>query len=56
MRHRQTSRTMLLTGCASGIGRHLMHHYLKAGHRVMATDLCVDKIDATESENQQVLQ
>lgn len=54
MNGRQSSRTMLLTGCASGIGRHLMHHYLAAGHRVMATDLSADTIDQAASENQQV--
>lgn len=32
-------RVMVLTGCASGIGRHLAGALARAGHRVLATDL-----------------
>ena len=34
-----TSRRFLLTGCASGMGRHLTGVLLKLGHRVAATDV-----------------
>lgn len=35
----QVPRRFLLTGCASGIGRHLAEVLLAAGHQVFATDL-----------------
>ncbi|MDF1664971.1 MAG: SDR family oxidoreductase, partial [Planctomycetota bacterium] len=34
----------LLTGCASGIGRHLTGQMLARGHSVVATDLAYDKL------------
>jgi NAD(P)-dependent dehydrogenase (short-subunit alcohol dehydrogenase family) len=37
--HYATSRRFLLTGCASGMGRHLTGVLLRAGHRVLATDV-----------------
>jgi 3-oxoacyl-[acyl-carrier protein] reductase len=36
--HLMRSRTILVTGCASGIGRDLVETLLDAGHRVLATD------------------
>jgi 3-oxoacyl-[acyl-carrier protein] reductase len=34
-----TTQTMLLTGCASGIGRHLAHALSRRGHNIVATDV-----------------
>jgi 3-hydroxybutyrate dehydrogenase len=34
-----TSRTILVTGAGSGLGRGLVEHFLAAGHRVVATDI-----------------
>ena len=39
-----SGQVMLLTGCASGIGKHLMGRYLAAGYRVVATDIQSDAI------------
>ena len=36
----------LVTGCASGIGRHLTGALLERGHRVLATDVDVQALDA----------
>ena len=33
------SRVMVLTGAASGIGRHLAGRLLREGHRLLATDV-----------------
>jgi 3-oxoacyl-[acyl-carrier protein] reductase len=33
------SRVMLITGCASGIGKHLLQKYGGQGHRIIATDV-----------------
>ncbi|MEM7352842.1 MAG: SDR family oxidoreductase [Acidobacteriota bacterium] len=35
----------LLTGCASGIGRHLANELLQRGHRVLATDLDLEALE-----------
>jgi 3-oxoacyl-[acyl-carrier protein] reductase len=43
----QNSRVMVLTGCASGIGRHLATELFRKGHRILVSDL--DR-DALESE------
>lgn len=40
--------TFLLTGSASGIGKHLTAVLLRQGHRVVATDVNVDAIEAPE--------
>lgn len=37
--HYDTPRRFLLTGCASGMGRHLTGVLLRRGHQVLATDL-----------------
>lgn len=37
--------TMILTGCASGIGRHLTTTLARRGHRIMATDVDAAKLD-----------
>ena len=37
---------MLLTGCASGIGRHLSGALSARGHRVVATDLDIEALEA----------
>lgn len=44
-------RVMLLTGCASGIGRHLADVLLERGHRIMATDVNIEalRVHATGS-------
>ncbi len=38
--------TFFLTGCASGIGQHLAGRLLEAGHRVYATDIELEKMEA----------
>lgn len=40
--------TFVLTGSASGIGKHLTSVLLRQGHRVIATDVNVDAVDAPE--------
>jgi 3-oxoacyl-[acyl-carrier protein] reductase len=40
------SSSILLTGCASGIGRHLVGALLARGHRVVATDIAEEKLRA----------
>jgi 3-oxoacyl-[acyl-carrier protein] reductase len=40
----RTPRTFFLTGCASGIGRHLADVLLARGHRVWATDINLDAL------------
>ncbi len=40
----------LVTGCASGIGRHLADEILARGHRVMATDVDFDALIAHAAE------
>jgi len=42
--------TFFLTGCASGIGRHLADALVDAGHRVWATDLAIDQLRAHAEE------
>lgn len=44
------SRVMLLTGCASGIGRHLAGALSARGHRVLATDLDAAALAAQAKE------
>lgn len=39
-----TSRRILITGCASGIGRELAGTLLRAGHRVLATDRAAEAL------------
>lgn len=43
-RQPSTSLRCVLTGCASGIGRHLSLRLLQDGHRVLATDLDFDRL------------
>src|SRR5688572_15466199 len=38
-RNLQNSRVMILTGCASGIGRHLATELFRRGHRLLVSDL-----------------
>ena len=47
-----TQRRFLLTGCASGIGRHLAKVLVRKGHRVMATDVNRDGLAELERECQ----
>jgi len=39
-----------LTGCASGIAKHLTGRLLEAGHRVYATDINIEGLDKTAEE------
>jgi 3-oxoacyl-[acyl-carrier protein] reductase len=43
--------TMLLTGCASGIGRHLTGALARRGHRVAATDVDEASLDRAAAED-----
>ena len=40
----QNSQVMVLTGCASGIGRHMVGVLLRRGHRVLATDIDEERL------------
>ena len=42
--------TFFVTGCASGIGRHLADALIDVGHRVWATDLAIEKLRAHAEE------
>jgi len=42
--------TFFLTGCASGIGRHLANALIDVGHRVWATDVAIDRLRAHAEE------
>ena len=37
--------TFFLTGCASGMGRHMTTVFLRQGHRVVATDVAVERLE-----------
>lgn len=41
-----TPQNFFMTGCASGIGRHLAGRLLSMGHRVYATDINIEALDA----------
>jgi len=43
-------RRFMLTGCASGMGRHLTGCLLKRGHKVLATDLSSDALEKASKE------
>ena len=49
MRHSPADR-FLVTGCASGIGRHLADAILARGYRVLATDIDLEAISAHSAE------
>jgi NADP-dependent 3-hydroxy acid dehydrogenase YdfG len=42
----QNSKVMVLTGCASGIGRHLATELFKQGHRLLVSDVNGDMLEA----------
>jgi NAD(P)-dependent dehydrogenase (short-subunit alcohol dehydrogenase family) len=37
--------TFLITGCASGIGRHLAETFVKQGRKVLLTDVAADQLE-----------
>ncbi len=43
----KTSKIVFLTGCGSGIGKHLAQSFYKRGYKVIATDIDVQKLDYT---------
>jgi 3-oxoacyl-[acyl-carrier protein] reductase len=45
------SRVMVLTGAASGIGRHLAGRLLREGHRVLATDVDESRLQAAARDD-----
>lgn len=45
-----TPQNFVLTGCASGMGRHLTTVLLQYGHRVMATDINFEALEAHAAE------
>lgn len=47
---RNGPQVMLLTGCASGIGRHLMQRMAAAGHRLCVTDLEAERVEREVAE------
>jgi len=46
-----TKKTLVLTGCASGIGRHLTGVLVKQGHRVVATDVNLGVLEKSAKDD-----
>ncbi len=45
------SRVMMLTGCASGIGRQLARDLHESGHRIIATDIDEERLNAAAAQD-----
>lgn len=50
IRAMERERTFFLTGCASGIGRHMAGVLAERGHRVFATDINLEGLEASAAE------